>query len=160
MTDPALDRQIVRRLQAGLPLTARPYDAVAGDLAVAPDRVRARIDAMLRDGRIRRIGVVPNHYALGWRSNGMSVWDIDDSRVDALGERVGALPSVSHCYRRRRCLPQWPYNLFAMVHGRDRDEVAAKVAEIACVLGDAVRAHDVLFSTRVLKKTGLRLRAD
>jgi siroheme decarboxylase len=156
---PALDRRIVQRLQAGLPLSATPYDEVARQVGVSPELVRGRIDAMLADGRIRRIGVVPNHYELGWRANGMSVWDVDDARVDALGERVGALLSVSHCYRRPRRLPVWPYNLFAMVHGRDRGEVAAKVAEIARVLGSASRAHDVLFSTRILKKTGLRLRA-
>lgn len=158
--DGLLDRRIVRRLQAGLPLTARPYDVVADALAVAPALVRERVDAMLRDGRIRRIGVVPNHYELGWRANGMSVWDVDDACVDALGQQVGALAAVSHCYRRPRRLPQWPYNLFAMVHGRDRDEVAAKVAAIADILGEALRAHDVLFSTRILKKTGLRIGAD
>ena len=90
----------------------------------------------------------------------MSVWDVDDARVDALGERVGALAGVTHCYRRPRRLPAWRYNLFAMLHGRDRDEVAQKVAGIARVLGDAARAHDVLYSTRILKKAGLRLVAE
>jgi DNA-binding Lrp family transcriptional regulator len=112
---------------------------------------------MLADGRIRRIGAVPNHYALGWRANGMSVWDVDDACVDEFGARIGALPDVTHCYRRPRRRPHWAYNLFAMVHGRDRDEVAAKAATIAAMLGTAARAQDVLFSTRILKKTGLRL---
>ena len=152
-----LDREIVRRLQRGLPLVPTPYDEIARALDAEPANVRARIAAMLADGRIRRIGAVPNHYALGWLANGMSVWDVDDERVDALGAQVGALPDVTHCYRRPRRLPAWPYNLFAMVHGRDRHEVAAKVATIARVLGDAARAHDVLFSTRILKKTGLRI---
>ena len=155
----SLDRNIVERLQTGLPLVARPYDAVAEALGVAPELVRSRLTAMLADGRIRRIGVVPNHYALGWRANGMSVWDVDDARVDALGAAVGALPFVTHCYRRPRRLPQWRYNLFAMVHGADRPEVEAKVAQIAAVLGDAARAHDVLYSTRILKKAGLRIGA-
>jgi DNA-binding Lrp family transcriptional regulator len=154
-----LDRSIVERLQAGMPLVAKPYDAVAEALGIAPELVRSRVTAMLADGRIRRIGAVPNHYALGWRENGMSVWDVDDARVDALGAAVGALPFVTHCYRRPRRLPQWRYNLFAMVHGADRTEVEAKVARIAAVLGDAARAHDVLYSTRILKKTGLRIGA-
>jgi DNA-binding Lrp family transcriptional regulator len=89
----------------------------------------------------------------------MSVWDVDDAVVDALGERVGGLDCVSHCYRRPRRLPEWPYNLFAMVHGRSRDEVEAKVGEIAAVLGPHARTHDVLYSTRILKKTGLRFGA-
>jgi DNA-binding Lrp family transcriptional regulator len=114
---------------------------------------------MLKAGAIRRIGVVPNHYRLGYTANGMSVWDVDDAAVDALGERVGALASVSHCYRRPRRLPAWRYNLFAMVHGRSRIEVEAKVAEIGAVLGSAARAHDILYSTRILKKTGLRFGA-
>jgi DNA-binding Lrp family transcriptional regulator len=153
----SLDRSIVARLQSGMPLEARPYDAVAGALGVAPELVRSRVTAMLADGRIRRIGAVPNHYALGWRANGVSVWDVDDARVDALGAAVGALPFVTHCYRRPRRLPQWRYNLFAMVHGADRAEVEAKVAQVAAVLGAAARAHDVLYSTRILKKTGLRI---
>jgi DNA-binding Lrp family transcriptional regulator len=155
----AIDRSIVEKLQGGLPLTPRPYAAVAESIGVDPEVVLARIGAMLADGRIRRIGVVPNHYELGWRANGMSVWDVDDAEVDALGARVGAVPAVTHCYRRPRRLPEWRYNLFAMVHGRDRDEVAAHVAEIAGILGAAAVAHDVLFSTRILKKTGFRLAA-
>jgi DNA-binding Lrp family transcriptional regulator len=139
-----------------LPRVARPYHAVAASLGVAPELVIERLRAMLASGAIRRIGVVPNHYRLGWTANGMSVWDVDDARVDALGEKVGALAGVTHCYRRPRRLPAWRYNLFAMVHGRDRAEVEAQVADIAALLGDAARAHDVLYSTRILKKTGLR----
>ncbi|HET9337573.1 MAG TPA: Lrp/AsnC family transcriptional regulator [Casimicrobiaceae bacterium] len=152
-----LDAAIVRATQAGLPLVARPYDAIAASLGVEPRVVIERLGAMLASGAIRRIGVVPNHYRLGWTANGMSVWDVDDARVDALGDKVGALPGVTHCYRRPRRLPAWPYNLFAMVHGRTRAEVEAQVADIAALLGDAARAHDVLYSTRILKKTGLRL---
>ena len=154
-----LDRAIVAALQGGMPLTPRPYDAVAEEIGVPAELVRERVRAMLADGRIRRIGAVPNHYALGWVANGMSVFDVDDARVDALGARVGALPSVTHCYRRPRRLPHWRYNLFAMVHGRDRGEVEAKVAEITTLLGDALHAHDILYSTRILKKTGLRIAA-
>jgi DNA-binding Lrp family transcriptional regulator len=87
----------------------------------------------------------------------MTVWDVADDRVDELGERVGRLDFVSHCYRRPRHPPDWPYNLFAMVHGRSRDEVEAKVAVIAALVGPSCRAHDVLYSSRILKKTGLRL---
>ena len=153
----AIDRAIVRATQAGLPLCAQPYHAVAERVGVDPDEVMARMRRMLAAGIIRRIGAVPNHYRLGYRANGMSVWDVPDERVSELGRRVGALPFVSHCYRRPRRPPQWPYNLFAMVHGRTREEVEAQVAEIAALLGDAARRHDVLYSTRILKKTGLRL---
>jgi DNA-binding Lrp family transcriptional regulator len=154
-----IDRAIVRATQAGLPLTPRPYHALALTIGIDQGEVMARIERMLADGRIRRIGVVPNHYALGYRANGMSVWDVTDERVDELGTQVGALACVSHCYRRPRRLPDWRYNLFAMLHGHDRDEVGRHVEAVAAVLGSAARGHDVLYSTRILKKTGLRLRS-
>lgn len=153
----ALDRRLVEATQAGLPLCPRPYRALAEQLGVAEAVVMDRLRRMQAAGVIRRIGAVPNHYALGYRANGMSVWDVPDDRVAALGPRVGALDFVSHCYHRPRHLPDWPYNLFAMVHGRGRDEVARKVDEIAALLGAAARGHDILYSTRILKKTGLRL---
>jgi DNA-binding Lrp family transcriptional regulator len=151
------DRRIVVATQAGLPLTPRPYHAIAESLGLAPEDVMTRLRRMQSSGAVRRIGAVPNHYALGYRANGMSVWDVADARVAELGRRVGALDFVSHCYHRPRHLPAWPYNLFAMVHGRSGQEVEDKVAEIANVLGEENRGQDVLFSTRILKKTGLRL---
>jgi DNA-binding Lrp family transcriptional regulator len=159
MTPPidAIDREIVRATQAGLPLGVRPYHAVAAQLGLEAGEVMTRMRRMLASGIIRRIGAVPNHYALGWRANGMSVWDVEDAQVGEFGPQVGALSFVSHCYRRPRRLPLWPYSLFAMVHGRTRDEVEEQVAQIAALLGDAARRHDVLYSTRILKKTGLRL---
>jgi DNA-binding Lrp family transcriptional regulator len=152
-----IDRQIIVATQSGLPRVARPYHAIAAQLSVAAEEVMRRMQRMLETGIIRRIGVVPNHYALGYQANGMSVWDVPDERVRELGEKIGALDSVSHCYHRPRHPPAWPYNLFAMVHGRDRAEVEAKAAQIAALLGDADRGHAVLYSTRILKKTGLRI---
>lgn len=153
----ATDRRLMVATQAGLPRVPRPYDALGDRLGIAPEEVLRRLQRMLDCGVIRRIGAVPNHYAIGYTANGMSVWDVDDSRVDALGAQVGALEFVTHCYRRPRRLPDWPYNLFAMVHSQNRDEVAARVAQIAALLGDACRTHDVLYSSAILKKTGLRI---
>ena len=155
----ATDRALIVATQGGLPLVARPYHAIAEQLGIPAEEVMCRLQAMLASGVIRRIGAVPNHYAIGWTANGMTVWDVDDARIDALGTQVGALDFVTHCYRRPRALPAWPYNLFAMVHGSSRDECAAKAAQIRALLGDACRASDILYSTRILKKTGLRLSA-
>jgi DNA-binding Lrp family transcriptional regulator len=153
----ALDDKIVRATQAGLPLVPEPYAEVAQQLGIPQEALIAGLENMLADGRIRRIGAVPNHYRLGYRANAMTVWDVDDDAVEALGRRVGALPCVSHCYRRPRRLPHWRYNLFAMVHGRDRLETEKLIAQIVPILGAALRARDVLYSTRILKKAGLRL---
>ncbi|MBI5331045.1 MAG: AsnC family transcriptional regulator [Betaproteobacteria bacterium] len=152
-----LDLALVAATQSGLPLTPRPYHALAESLGLTPAEVMARMNAMLESGVIRRIGVVPNHYALGYRANGMTVWDVDDDQVDALGERVGRLAFVSHCYRRPRQLPLWPYNLFAMVHARSHEQAQAYADAIAAMLGDACRRADILYSSRLLKKTGLRI---
>lgn len=153
------DRRIVAATQGGLPLVAEPYHAVAAELGLEAQDVMGRIEQMVASGVIRRIGVVPNHYALGLAANGMSVWDVEDARAVELGRAVGAFDFVSHCYLRPRHRPQWPYNLFAMVHGASREEVEVKAAAIAAHLGDASRAGDILYSTRILKKTGLRIAA-
>jgi siroheme decarboxylase len=153
----AFDRTLVKATQGGLPLVPRPYEAIARELGVSHDEVLAALRRMLAEGRIRRIGAVPNHYALGYSANAMSVWDVADEAVQELGRRVGALPFVTHCYRRPRRLPDWPYNLFAMVHGASRTDTAFKIETIRALLGVSVRASDVLYSTRILKKTGLRI---
>jgi DNA-binding Lrp family transcriptional regulator len=160
LSQPALDevdRRIIQATQAGLPLSPRPYHAVAEQLGLAAEVVMARMKAMLENGMIRRVGVVPNHYALGYTANGMTVWDVADDRVDELGEAVGRLPFVSHCYRRPRRLPLWPYNLFAMVHAKNREQAEAYAGQIAGLLGENCRKSDILYSSRILKKTGLRI---
>lgn len=155
----SLDRRIIAATQAGLPLVAEPFEVVGEKAGASASEVRSRLNLMLESGIIRRVGVVPNHYALGTRANGMSVWDVRDDAVSELGELVGMFEFVSHCYCRPRHLPMWPYNLFAMVHGRERTEVEDKVLTIAALLGTAAAQHDVLYSTRILKKTGLRIAA-
>lgn len=155
----AVDRKIVQATQSGLPLVPQPYHHIAKQLDLRPEDVMARIRRMAVLGVIRRIGVVPNHYALGYKANGMSVWNVRDDAVMDSGRKVGALSFVSHCYQRPRHLPDWPYNLFAMVHGRSRDEVESQVLEIAKLLGEDNLGHEILYSTRILKKTGLRLAA-
>ncbi len=152
-----IDRRIIMATQEGLGLSLRPYDAVAMEVGIDTGEVIRRMKAMQDTGVIRRIGVVPHHYALGYLANGMTVWDVPDDKIGALGQTIGALDFVSHCYHRPRHLPDWPYNLFAMVHGHDRGEAEAHAGEIAALLGPDNRGHRILFSTRILKKSGLRL---
>lgn len=152
-----IDHAIVRATQAGLPLEPRPYHAIARRVGTDAEDVMARLRRLLTLGVIRRIGVVPNHYAIGYPANGMAVWDVDDAEADRFGARLAASGLVSHCYLRDRRLPQWRYNLFAMVHGHDRSEVQRKLDTVTGLLGTAVRVGEVLYSTRILKKTGLRL---
>lgn len=154
----AFDRALIAATQSGLPLLARPYDAVGATLGVSGKQVQQRLSEMLEQGLIRRIGAVPNHYRIGYAANGMSVWDIADERISELGKIVAAMPEVSHCYHRPRHLPLWPYNLFAMLHGPSRTHVQAQADRIAKLLGEDCRAREILYSTAILKKTGLRLK--
>ncbi len=151
------DRRLIAETQAGLPVTPRPYDDLAERLALAGAEVRQRLNSLLTGGAIRRIGLVPNHYRLGLKGNGMSVWDVPDEMAETVGAALGGCDRVSHCYLRPRHAPAWPYNLFAMIHGRDRPEVEVEVARLASWLGPQVRQHRVLFSQALLKKSGLRI---
>jgi DNA-binding Lrp family transcriptional regulator len=153
-----VDLKIMRVTQAGLPLTAQPYQTVAEQLGLTGDEVITRMQRMQELGVIRRIGAVPNHYKLGYRFNGMTVWNVPDEKIDALGQKIGRLDFVSHCYHRPRHLPLWPYNLFAMVHGKSQEDVDRQIGQIAEILGTDNLGSEVLYSTRILKKTGFRSR--
>ncbi|MBL1265451.1 siroheme decarboxylase subunit beta [Methylomicrobium sp. RS1] len=152
------DLKIMRATQAGLPLTARPYHAVAEQLELSAVEVIERMRRLQEFSVIRRIGAVPNHYKLGYRFNGMTVWNVPEEKIDALGQKIGRLDFVSHCYHRPRHLPLWPYNLFAMVHGKSQEAVDRQIEQIAEILGDDNLGSEVLYSTRILKKTGFRSR--
>ncbi|MEW8052668.1 MAG: hypothetical protein AB2792_20140 [Candidatus Thiodiazotropha sp.] len=152
-----LDRQIIAETQQGMPLTHDPCETLAWRIGCWPSEIVTRLDRMLQTGVIRRLGLVPNHYRLGFKGNGMTVWNIPDGQLLEAGERIGAMDFVSHCYARPRHLPDWPYNLFAMVHGRDRSDVMDKVNELSHQLREYNQGHKVLFSSAVLKKTGMRL---
>ena len=153
-----IDRRLIALTQSGLPLDPMPYARIGEQVGLSEAEVINRLQQMLDHGIIRRIGVVPNHYRLGYKANGMSVWNIPDDRVDYWGTRLSQDPMVSHCYHRPRHLPEWPYNLFAMLHAKSRNEVTLKIEEFSNWLGPDDRGHDVLYSRAILKKTGLRLK--
>jgi len=152
-----IDRQIIAATQAGLPLTPQPYKTIADELGISAETIMRRISVMQEQGVIRRIGAVPNHYRLGYTYNGMTVWNIADEHIDELGQQVGQLDFVSHCYHRPRHEPEWCFNLFAMVHSKTEAGVKQQQQIIAKLLGEYNLGHDVLYSTRILKKTGLRI---
>ncbi len=154
-----IDRKLISVTQSGFAIERSPYQTVANNMGTTQQDVIQRLTRMLSSGIIRRIGAVPNHYKLGLTANGMTVWDVEDDQLIKLGNIIGQLDFVSHCYQRPRHLPMWRYNLFAMVHGHNKDEVNEKVKQIEMLLGKDCKAHDTLFSSAILKKTGLRLAA-
>lgn len=152
------DRALILASQAGLPLVPDPWAELGKQLNMSADEVLARFKRMQEDGVIRRVAAVPDHYRLGYGFNGMTVWDVTDEAIRERGQSVGELPFVSHCYRRPRHLPYWSYNLFAMVHGTSRGEVEEKAERIRTLLGDTCAGSTILYSSAILKKTGLRLK--
>jgi len=155
-SEAALARRLIELTEAGLPLVADPWAWLAERLELSVDATLVLLQTLQAAGVIRRIAAVPNHYRLGYRHNGMTVWDIDDAAIDRLGPLLGAQPFVSHCYRRPR-QPGWRYNLFAMVHGRNAAQINDYREHIRSLLGSACQADEMLVSSRILKKTGLRL---
>jgi DNA-binding Lrp family transcriptional regulator len=150
----AEDRTLIRIVQHGLPLVSRPYADIAERLSTTEQDVINRLQKLVNDGSIKRYGVVVRHRELGYRANGMVVWDVPDNRVSELGSCIGRFPCVTLSYRRPRRLPQWPYNLFTMVHGRNREEVKQKVEEIVETCGLQDISHTIIFSTRRFKQRG------
>ena len=152
----ARDRALVGAVQHGLPLASRPYAEIGRRLGWSEDEVLARLRRLLEQGHLKRMGVVVRHHELGFRANGMVVWDVPDPSVAELGRCLGGFPFVTLCYRRPRRLPDWPYNLFCMIHARDRSAVLGHVDELVrrCDLSDI--PHRVLFSERRFKQRGAR----
>ncbi|ELZ22073.1 siroheme decarboxylase subunit beta [Natrinema limicola] len=160
------ERDLVLEVQGGVPLTETPYADVADAIGQEIDWVLETVTRFEREGKIRRIGVVPNHYALGYTENGMTVWNVPDEVVPEVGPEVAALPFVTHCYRRPRHDGVWPYNFFAMTHGRSEAESQRRIEQVRETMAEywdvTDEDWDSLFSTQILKKTGIRLdeRAD
>jgi len=167
----SLERQYILLTQNGLPIVAKPYHWIATQLEISVEEVLALTKDFQERGIIRRIAAVPNHYKLGYKFNGMTVWDINDEQALKFGNAVGQLRFVSHCYLRPRHLPNWNYNLFAMVHGKTQQEIQQFRSQIKELLKEVLvtreddasqsiptRSNDMLTSTQILKKTGLRLK--
>ena len=152
--------ELVAALQGGLPLVSRPYAAIAGRVGMSEREVIDHLARWQQDGTIRRLGVIVRHHELGYRANAMVVWNIPDERVKEVGQLFGSQPFVTLCYQRPRRLPDWPYNLFCMIHGQDRELVLDHVRGLVGMLAEQCDlpqvSYDVLFSSRRFKQRGAR----
>ncbi len=148
------DRRILAAIEDGLPLVEHPYRTVAEGLDLEQAEVIARLEHLVAAGVVTRFGCVVRHDKLGYRSNAMAVWDIPDTMVDSVAESFARNPNVTLCYRRPRRLPDWPYNLFCMVHARSRHEAYAAIDEINLDADTGLNRQAVLFSRRCFKQRG------
>jgi DNA-binding Lrp family transcriptional regulator len=149
-----VDYCLAAALEPGLPLVARPYERLAAGCGMSEAALIKRIGELQTLGIMRRFGIVVRHQELGYRANAMVVWDVPDAEVAEIGRRLGEESSVTLCYRRPRRLPDWSYNLFSMVHGRDRGSVLDALAQIRSRLGLEAVQHQPLFSLRRFKQCG------
>ncbi len=148
--------RLIEALEHGLPLVPRPYAALGVHIGLPETKVIALVQSLQNEGVIKRFGVIVRHHELGYLANAMVVWDVPDDRVSELGMRIARLDYVTLCYRRARHLPQWPYNLYCMIHGRDRVRVRERLAELIDACGLQGMHHEVLFSRRRFKQRGAR----
>lgn len=154
----AADKRLLSALEEGLPLAERPYDAIGRALGVAEAEVIEDLRRLLALGIVVRLGLVVRHRALGFAANAMVVWDVPEDAVEPVAEELARRSCVTLCYERER-RPAWPYNLYCMVHGRDRAGVEAQIAGLAALVGERARTRAVLFSRRCFRQRGARLSA-
>ena len=143
-----IERRLVMALQEGLPLFIRPFAVLASRVGCNESEVLERISRWCAQGVIKRFGIVVRHHELGYGANALLVHDVADDDLGRLGELLAGQPGITLCYRRPRRLPDWPYNLFCMIHGQERDEVQARIVELRQRLAMTGYAHDILFSSR------------
>lgn len=144
------DKRIINELQSGLSICSRPYELIAGKLNISEEEVIDRIEKLIENGSIRKLGAVLNHRKAGYNANAMVVWVVPDNRVQEAGNILASFKEVSHCYQ-RPAFPGWPFNLFTMVHGDTReacDETICKMAEAA-----NIHEYRTLYSIVEFKKT-------
>ena len=151
-------RDLIEAIQGGLPLVERPYQALAKQLKLGEAEVIEKLKRLISSGAIKRFGVVVRHHEVGYRANAMVVWNVPDNEVDQIGQKLGEIDCVTLCYQRPRVQPRWPYNLFCMIHGQNRDEVLKCIAQLRSQHGLESVRHDILFSGKRFKQRGAHYR--
>jgi DNA-binding Lrp family transcriptional regulator len=149
-----LDKQIITAIQDGLALASRPFEPIARQLGISEQKVLQRLERLKENGTIKRLGVVVRHRELGFRANAMVVWNIPDYRVAKVAQQIASFDCVTLCYQRPRRLPDWPYNLFSMIHGKDRKSVLQRLDNLIEILSLQDINYRPLFSTRRFKQRG------
>ncbi|MBS1267558.1 MAG: putative HTH-type transcriptional regulator [Nitrosopumilus sp.] len=144
------DKKYVRELQKDLNIIDRPFLKSADILGVTEDELFEKIHYYENIGVIRRFAAILRHRDVGFVANGMIVWKVPEDRIDDVGAKLGAFPQVSHCYQ-RPSYPDWPYNVFSMIHCKSHDEAG----DVAKIIQNQIDVNDytILFSEREFKKT-------
>jgi siroheme decarboxylase len=148
------DIELLKLVQDGIPLTHSPFRRLASELGISEQEVVDRLKNLQQTGKIRRFAASIGHRAIGITANAMCVWNVPDELIEGVGAIMAEFPEVTHCYERPR-YPDWPYNLFTMVHSytpQDCEKVAARISDAT-----GIKEYTLIFSEREFKKTGVRL---
>lgn len=147
-----MEKNIIRELQAGLPLVSRPFAQLGERFGLTEQQMMAKVNELKDKGYLRRIGAALRHHRVGYVANAMIVWRIPEDVVEQVGSRLASHPHVSHCYQ-RKTWPHWPYNFYTMIHRQTREECHQLAAEMAESIG--INDYKLLFSTKELKKSSM-----
>jgi len=148
------EQLLIEAIQKGLPLVSRPYAVIGKRIGMSETEVITQLSRLIQNGTIKRFGVVVRHRELGYRANAMVVWDVPDQQIAFIGKQLGQLKCVTLCYHRPRHLPDWPYNLYCMIHGKDRNKVLDKLNDMIKQCDLTEIPHQVLFSRQCFKQRG------
>lgn len=153
-----LDLAIIKSTQTGLEICTRPYLKLAEDLGVSEVEICRRLEKMYQVNFIRKNAIATNHYKLGYVLNAMTVWEIKEGYLDTVGEIFKSLGFASHCYERPKIPPHWNFNLFAMVHAKNVEQMESQIQIMKSEAEGYFIEMDKIISTEILKKTGIRLK--
>lgn len=144
------DEMLLRALQDDVPLVRRPFLTVGERLGISEEEAITRVQKMMDRGIVKRFSASINHRKLGITANALCIWKVPEERVDDVGERIASFGEVTHCYERPTIPGKWDYNLFAMIHGYDRESVEGIARHISEVVG--IYDYELLYSTKEFKK--------
>ncbi len=147
-----LEKKVIAAIQGDIPITTTPYKELAEKVEVTEDAFLTTLQELCQRGIIRRFGATLRHQKTGFSANAMTAWQVDENRIEAVGRQMAAHSAVSHCYRRDPA-PDWPYNLYTMIHAPDVDTCRRIAKELATAAN--VQIYQQLFSRRELKKTSM-----
>lgn len=144
-----LHYRVIKESQNDIPIVKEPFKATINRLNISYDEFFKILNELKDSGVMRRFAGILNHRRAGFNANAMVVWDIDDKKSDEIGKKASAFSAVSHCYLRPK-YPNWPYNLFTMIHGRSPEETERVIKELSLEIEHFSRRP--LYSTREFKK--------
>lgn len=153
-----VDKLIIERVQTGLEITRRPYEKLSNEINISEEEICERLEKMHKVGFVRKNAIATNHYKLGYSLNAMTVWNVKEGSLDLVGNIFKELGFASHCYERPKIPPDWNYNLFAMIHARTEGELENQLVKMKESVSEYVIEMDLIVSTEILKKTGIRLK--